>query len=325
MLHTYTAYGLCVESELPIPEFLPDADGVAEISIRFGSIVAPALQATPSFCRCHITSHDAYLEWETGGMFLVRQGKEIIIDPIPGADEDILRTFLLGAAFGMLLHQRGEHPGQRSDHAILHASAVAMAGGAIVFIGDSGAGKSTTAALLQSHGYRLLSDDVTVLDLRHPQQVQVTPSFPQLRLWPESLESLGKQPSHFPVLNPLVDKRLYRSPEGFAKTPQSLLGIYVLDLGDTNSIAPLRGQNALSELMHNWYGARFGEAMFSQISTADHLKTFAELVNRVPVYELVRKDSLEEIHAIVPLLEAHVASISPEKVEKPQKVEKIDG
>ncbi len=271
---------------------------------------APALQATPSFCRCHIAPNEAYLAWETGGVFLVRQGKEIIIDPIPGVDEDILRTFLLGAAFGMLLHQRGQHLGQRSDHVILHASAVAMDAGAVVFIGDSGAGKSTTAALLQAHGYRLLSDDVTVLDIRHPQQVKVTPSFPQLRLWPESLESLGKQPCQFPVLNPLVDKRLYRSPEGFAKTPQSLLGIYVLDLGDENSIAPLRGQSALSELIHNWYGARFGEAMFSQLSTADHFQTFAELVNRVPMYEFVRKDSLEEIHAIVPLLETHVASIS---------------
>lgn len=319
MLYSYVAYGLQIESELAIPEFLSEQASSATVSpdskgvqVSFGSLTPPAaLHPTPSACRCHIQPDEAYLEWPQGGLFLVRQGQEIIIDPVVGADEQMIRTFLLGAAFGLLLHQRRKM--------VLHASAIAFDEGAVIFIGDRGAGKSTTAALFQSHGYALLSDDVTVLDSlelsgQSPSSpdktvVKVVPSFPQIKLWPESITSLGQTPEQFPTLNALVEKRLYTLADGFATHPHPLLGIYVLDWGEENIIEPLQGQEALGELMHNWYCARFGKAMMQHVSAANHLKVFAELINRVPVFELVRKDSLEELEAIVPILENHVKTL----------------
>lgn len=322
MPNTYIAYGLRVESEIPIPEFCPmvaPSSQVKTVRVRLGHLTPPPLQPTPSACHCHIQPSEAYLEWPQGGVFLVRHGQDIIIDPVAGVGEQMIRTFLLGAAFGLLLHQR--------QQMVLHASAIAMDQGAIIFIGDRGAGKSTTAALFQAHGYPLLTDDVTALNISnsfppnssstsvaqpnnsdHP-PIMVIPSFPQIRLWPESITSLGQQPDQFPTLNPLVEKRLYSSPNEFADRPYPLMGIYVLDWGDDHFIAPLRGWGALKELMHNWYCARFGNAMLSCISVADHLKRFADVVNRVPVYELVRKDSLEDLGELVPMVENHVKTL----------------
>ena len=106
-----------------------------------------------------------------------------------------------------------------------------------------------------------------------------------------------------------MEKRLYADLNGFAKCPYPLLSIYVLDWGDSNVISPLRGQDALAELMHNWYCARFGEAMLSNISAAEHLKRFADLVNCVPMYELTRTESLEDIEEMRPMVENHVKTL----------------
>lgn len=55
---------------------------------------------------------------------------------------------------------------------LLHASAVARDGQAIVMTGESGSGKSTLAALLQRRGWRLLADEFVLVDpasgLVHP-------------------------------------------------------------------------------------------------------------------------------------------------------------
>src|SRR2546421_132869 len=69
------------------------------------------------------------------GAFLVRGGREIVVDPAPGVEARVLRLSILGPAFGLLLHQRGRF--------VLHASAVASGGGVLAFAGGSGWGKST--------------------------------------------------------------------------------------------------------------------------------------------------------------------------------------
>ncbi|TGV75989.1 serine kinase, partial [Mesorhizobium sp. M2D.F.Ca.ET.145.01.1.1] len=73
-----------------------------------------------------------------------------------------------------LLHQRGL--------LVLHASAIAVTGRGAIFMGDKGAGKSTTASALIRAGHDLLTDDVVALDLANPNQPMIVPGFPQIKL-----------------------------------------------------------------------------------------------------------------------------------------------
>ena len=75
--------------------------------------------------------------------FLLRAGREILIDLAPSADDDEVRSYLLGVVFGALCHQRGITP--------LHASAIDVSDGCVAFVGASGAGKSTLIALSLIH------------------------------------------------------------------------------------------------------------------------------------------------------------------------------
>ena len=49
-------------------------------------------------------------------------------------------------------------------HMLLHASAVARSGRALILSGESGSGKSTLAALLGEAGWRLMGDEFTLID-----------------------------------------------------------------------------------------------------------------------------------------------------------------
>ena len=72
---------------------------------------------------------------------------------------------------------------------VLHASAVEIDGEAVAFVGPAGAGKSTMAAKLCKQGNALISDDVLVVSFESGQPF-VVPSFPSIRLWPDSVEKV---------------------------------------------------------------------------------------------------------------------------------------
>jgi len=238
-----------------------------------------------------------YLFWQEIGTFLIRDGKEIIIDPLPEADESRLRLFILGAAIGVLLHQRG--------HFILHASAIAIDGVAVVFTGDKGWGKSTIAATLCKRGHRLLADDVVALAASESGQ-QVIPAFPQLKLWLDAVTFLGNHPDDFPPLVPHLDKRDCRLTEEFISTAVPLQHIFVLGRGETVEIQRMPPQEVLLYLMRNSYITRFGEELL-QGDRAAHFLKITQLSQQVAVWRLLRPNNLSQLTETAQQLEAHVA------------------
>jgi hypothetical protein len=99
---SYAAYGLNIDSALTLPELVSSEKGRADLAVRFGKVERVRPEAPRAGC-IRATTREAYLFWEEAGAFLVRGGREIIIDPAPGVDERVLRLVVLGPAFGALL------------------------------------------------------------------------------------------------------------------------------------------------------------------------------------------------------------------------------
>ena len=108
-------------------------------------------------------------------------------------DQDI-RTFLLGSIFGTVLIQR--------DYLVLHGSALAKDDKAILFLGDSGQGKSTIAYSLLEQGWKLLADDLIAID----QNNFVLPGMPRIKLWNETLAEFNLDKNKFSRVRNNVDK-----------------------------------------------------------------------------------------------------------------------
>jgi hypothetical protein len=234
------------------------------------------------------------------GAFLVRGGREMVVDPAPGVEDRVLRLSILGPALALLLHQRGLH--------VVHASAVEIAGSAVAFAGAQGWGKSALAAAMHQRGHGVVADDLTAINGIEDRPM-VYPGFPRLKLWPEALASLGESPEALPRLHPLFEKRAL-DVNRFSGTPVPLKGIYVLAGARTqgNEIESLRPQEAFLELLPQWYGTRFGEALLQADGAApSHFHRCANLARKVPIRRLRARDLLATLSETARLVEDDLA------------------
>ena len=293
LMSNYAAYGLKIDSTLHLPE-LPAADGGPDVIVRFGKEKYP-LPAAGEEGLIRATEEEALLFFGTAGHFSVREGREIVINPLPNAHDRSVRLVVLGAGLGTILYQRGL--------LTLHASAVATAGGAVAFMAERGLGKSTTAAAMYSRGYWLVADDITALQFGSSDRPKVVPGYPQLKLWPEAAAFLGDAPETLPKLHPNFTKCARPVTAAFSTTPLPLERIYVLQDGKVPEIQPLSPQEALASLISCTYGQR----LFQAVRTSSHFLQCAKVVNSVPMRSLKRPYSLAGLPEVVQLIEEDLA------------------
>jgi hypothetical protein len=292
--YSYLAYGLGIRTAIPLPELVV-GEAEEEVSIRFGRVDQPPADSSERHWS-HFSPNplENCLLWPGVGTFLVRGGSDITVEPCPGLDERRLRLCVLGPVLAVLLRQRG--------HSLLHASAVAMADGAVLFLGRSGWGKSTTAAALHSRGHGLVTDDIAVLRVEEGYPT-VFPGFPQLKLWPEALISLGDNPEKLPRWNLHSEKRARRTTHEFSSTPLPIKRIYVLGEGGAQEILPLPPQEALVELVRHTYGSDYGLHTAMGVGSASHFFECASIANQVAVCSLRRPKSLAQLPDLARLIE----------------------
>lgn len=239
------------------------------------------------------------------GVIFIRKDSEIILQPIPESQPALVSDMIVNHGMALILHQRG--------HFVLHASSVEVDGGAVAFAGDSGLGKSTTAAMFDQQGDRVLSDDVVALDTLAPRPA-LLPAFPQVKLLPDAVASLYGVSDALPPQFEDSAKRVYRPDSDFPQTPLPLKAIYLLERGDRTEIQPIPARQALFELFPHSYIARqvkmFGVDLLKGTGTeAKHFSNIARVAGSVPIRRLRRSFAPGELAALPQLIRADLATL----------------
>lgn len=235
----------------------------------FSSEVA-ATEGHPSIVIDRDEQNDAIVRFADGTTFHVRaagQAIAVLTAPEHYTDSD-LAAYALGPVLGIALHLEGA--------VLLHASAVVLGGKAIVFAGDSGSGKSTTAAILHRQGYPVISDDITEIA-----SGGAIASLPALRLWPDVVRALYGDDAAFPDRAPSWDKKLI-TVDAMEGEPRPIAAILFLDprRGPAPRLEPLSAKEGWLQLMANVYTARLpGREMAIKIFT-----TTTSLAAQTPMY-----------------------------------------
>jgi hypothetical protein len=272
---TYRLFGLNLRSEIGLSGLAPSAGtGAADVEVVFGKV--PPGEYPPGYSA---TADGTLLAIAKVGRYLIRDGREIVIEPAEGASERNLRLFLLGSAIGALLHQRGLLP--------LHANAIDLGGRAVAFSGHSGAGKSTIAAWFHDRGYPILADDVCVIGFDDSGRALAYPGIPRLRLWREALEASGRDAGAYDRSFDDMEKYDVPTASGSKIEPLPLAAIYLLrkaEDGDA-AIERLAGVDAVETLISNTYRGGYLRTIGR---TAEHLAACLRVVRAVPVFRARR-------------------------------------
>ena len=121
--------------------------------------------------------------------YRISGGREIIIDPARAHPNGMCVCICSAPPSARCFIERGLLP--------LHANAVEIDGRAVAFMEESGAGKSTLAAWFHDHGYRIIADDVCVVDFDPSGCPVAIPGLPRLRMWEEALKITGRSVDEF--------------------------------------------------------------------------------------------------------------------------------
>jgi hypothetical protein len=290
--HRYRLFGLSVLSQVPLPELVADPDGgPPDVQVRLATIAAH--RDAPAGMR--IDGEDALLVIPGAGRFLARGGCEMLVEPDEGVSPRNLRLYLLGSAFGAILHQRRLLP--------LHANAVVVEGKAIGFMGHPGAGKSTLAAWFHDRGFDVLADDVCVVTTGPDGAPLAHPGIPRLRLWREALEAGGRDASAFERSFDDMDKYTVPTDLERALPAVPLSHLYLLEKAEgPPSVTRLEGSAAVEAMIANTYRGAYVRMMGT---TRQHLLACAELARKVPVFRARRRWGFDAFDAEGAALEAH--------------------
>lgn len=167
-LHGRVAASTCA---LPFLQTLPPTEPDLVLRLRVPPVtpLAPLLLDAVPWYTSEVTTSDGdpsvVVDRNTRGDLIIRFAdgtafrvagdgsciEDLLSAPAHYTDGDVA-AYALGPVLAVALHAMGA--------ILLHASAVAVSGKAILFAGSSGSGKSTTAAILHTQDYAVLSDDL---------------------------------------------------------------------------------------------------------------------------------------------------------------------
>ncbi len=271
-------YCLQVASDIAFPELADASPGeTADIVIRQGE-VEQGLPGDPDDMSTFVRAIDEGIWLDLPGKLLMRieAGRTITYQPYDGADPDEVRLYLLGSGLGALMMQRG--------HVVLHANAVAMPeGGALLCLGDSGVGKSTTATALMQRGHQVLADDVCPIG----DDGLLRPGLARIRLWDDAAGRLAIDTS--PLDRVRASDPKYNLPlcDHLGTQPRCPALFVVLETTEDESVnvTELKGFERFAALRKNVYRPHYLEAMGMEPA---YLKRLAELASGTAMYRLSR-------------------------------------
>lgn len=262
---------LVIDSDMPLPGLCP-AHGAASIVVARAAVDLEAragawiqqwrVDDAPAWLSCARVDEGYALRFTGVADVLIDvRARRIVYEPHDGASLDAVAAVLAGQVIPRVMTLDGTP--------VLHASAVAVDGRAIVLTGESGAGKSTFAAAVCAAGGELIADDFVPLSARGD-AVTCAPTSSAIHLTDASLEIL-------------VD--------AFGATPRPLVRacgarpvgtIYLLESqpGETPRIARVHPRDAFMRLFRSSY--RLDSAALS--TAASEFAQLAAAVGSVPVH-----------------------------------------
>lgn len=242
----YRFAGITLSSEVELPG-LSAAGQVdsPEVTIRLRPIMER--HDCPTLGRCELLP-DGVLALDlppVARILLSVARSEIVVEHFPGATESALRHVVVDLALPRWFAAIGRPS--------LHATAVAVDGGVVAFLGESGMGKSTLSGAMVANGASWVADDLLLLDFEGP-DVVVIPTVVSTRLRPDSARALNAADRDGQIISTYDAKRRWNVPSTVDR--HRLLCMFFLDRRQDDdgsiSVEEVSNGEAIKQLAEHW-------------------------------------------------------------------------
>lgn len=299
----YWAYGQRLASEIELPE-LPSASETPtpNVVVRERELPRRAAELPASARLVYESAESGFSVYETTDTFYwlcdglgtlkVHDGRFVDVHAADGAPPERVRSLVLGPGLRSLLVQRG--------WLVFHASAVVIDGVAVAFVGESTAGKSTTAAAVGGRGHVFLADDVTPV-FEANDGYAVAPGVATPKLTPAIAQRLEYGPPIGDAVGNERERRYFEAVDVDPSATYPLERIYTLRWTDGVAVRPV--DDPLSPLLRGSY------PLYDETDTdsfAEHFRRCASLADAVAVRALGRPRSTDAIDDLVSAIESDV-------------------
>ncbi|RIX52616.1 aldolase [Paenibacillus nanensis] len=294
--YRYRSFGLSIESEFQLPELSFSEHELEEeqpgLTIAGADLMETWDSLNPVGAHLAIEGETVYVRVPDTGIFAMENGQSILVSLFPEANMDKVRLYLLGSCMGVILMQRRILP--------LHGSAIAINGKAYAIVGHSGAGKTTLSTYLLEQGYQLLSDDLIAVTLDQDDNPIVTPSYPQQKIWQETIDLLGMKPERLKPLFERETKFAVPVSDRFHSSPLPLAGVYeLIKVEQGAALQPVEGLERFHTLLQH----TFRGFLIERLGLMDwHFGFLARFVNRIQMHRLCRPQAPSSVQELAELL-----------------------
>ena len=297
--HKYTVYGLYIESEIEIKEFVQvDKRQACEVQIRYGEMCPAIHEQIQEGRQSSFSPNETWFYIKDVAVYQIKEGDTIRVEPCEKCDEQLMRVYLMCSCLGFIMIQRHK--------VAIHGGVVATNGQEVVITGDRGAGKSTLATELRQRGYCFLADDVAATVWADGPKIQ--PGFPYQKLCGDAMDQLGydkktvdsfKSDTQVKYMVPVKDT--------FVKKALPLKAICEVVPCDVQQVEILHitGQQKLMYLIKNIYRGEFMQALGGM--QADYFKACIAIAKEIDFYVIKRPKDAFTIEAQVASLEEMLA------------------
>lgn len=281
----YEQCGLCLRSEVML-HLPPSAGDGWDVDICWGEDindsrppppgeVIAAYETGKNIWYTATAAESGYrIRFRDCGEFLISEDlSEVRVRRDPWGRTELLPILMAGTVSAFLLSMRGD--------TVLHASAVAIDGSAIAFVGQSGRGKSTVAALMCVDGAELVTDDVLVVEDGTP--VMCIGGAPELRLR-EKAAGIAREHANAATRS-TADDRLAFSPTPAPLGPIPLAAIVIPSPSETVSEVEIRRFSPSEALFALLSYPRINGWVRAEVLGREFL-TLSQVVNQIPVYDV---------------------------------------
>ncbi|NKB87610.1 MAG: hypothetical protein GKS06_05265 [Acidobacteria bacterium] len=305
----YDAYHLRFEMPFECPELAPAPDDARkpDVTVVYGE-VPESIESDKAGVVYQANPEQFLLKLDGVANYLVDGSERITIERAPEADDGSVRIFLLGSCLAAVLHHR--------EMLALHASAIQTDEGAVLFMGASGNGKSTTLKAFLNRGYQMLSDDVVGIVLDDEGAPQALPGYPQTKLWADAAEKFELDVEPLRQVRPNMKKFAVPTHEQFLAEAVPLRALYVLASvnRDVFDLRPIENAGAFRCVLNQTYRRMFLPGLGMQ---ATHFALATKVAATVPVKMIRRPNAGFTVKHLADMIELDLAG----KYEAPEEEE----